>query len=125
MHSHHLIESIANIAYEANRVYCMGIGDDSNPCWEDAPRNIRQSLIDGVLNRIENPDNTPEQNHENWLKFKQRDGWVYGEVKDIEAKTHPCMVPYTELPEEQKIKDQFFMDIVDWAMEVYLGVEEE
>jgi hypothetical protein len=39
-------------------------------------------------------------------------GWHYGEVKDAEAKTHPCMVAYEELPFEQRVKDHVFRAIV-------------
>jgi len=48
-----------------------------------------------------------------WLEDKKKDGWVYGEVKDAEAKTHPCIVPFEELPEFQKKKDALFCAIVD------------
>ena len=39
--------------------------------------------------------------------------WSYGEVKDAEAKTHPCLIPYDQLPEFQKAKDKLFVAIVD------------
>lgn len=55
---------------------------------------------------------TPEDLHQSWCDFKAADGWVYGEVKDAEAKTHPCLVPYEELPEEQRIKDDLFKAVV-------------
>jgi len=42
------------------------------------------------------------------MKQKRDDGWVYGEVKDPERKTHPCMVPYDDLPIEQRAKDTLF-----------------
>lgn len=32
------IELIAQVAHEINRAYCQAIGDDSQPCWNDAPR---------------------------------------------------------------------------------------
>lgn len=37
---------------------------------------------------------------------------VYGEVKDGEAKTHPCLVPYEQLPPAQRLKDDLFAAIV-------------
>ena len=33
-----------------------------------------------------------EQLHESWCAAKVRDGWIYGDVKDAEARTHPCLV---------------------------------
>jgi hypothetical protein len=47
--------------------------------------------------------------HENWTKDKVADGWVYGEVKDAAAKTHPCLVPYDQLPANQRFKDSLFL----------------
>jgi hypothetical protein len=42
-----------------------------------------------------------------------KDGWVYGEVKDAEKKTHPCLVPFDQLPLFQQKKDKLFCAIVD------------
>jgi hypothetical protein len=39
-------------------------------------------------------------------------GWTYGQVKGAHAKTHPCCVPYEELPVEQRRKDALFKAIV-------------
>ena len=47
------------------------------------------------------------------MQEKINDGWVYGEVKDAEKKTHPCIVPFEELPEFQQKKDALFCAIVD------------
>ena len=44
---------------------------------------------------------------------KVKDGWVYGEVKDTIAKTHPCLVPFEQLPEFQQKKDKLFRAIVN------------
>ena len=43
---------------------------------------------------------------------KVADGWGYGETKDPEAKTHPCMVAFDQLPREQQAKDFIFRSIV-------------
>ena len=57
---------------------------------------------------MENLDAPCSASHESWLAFKEADGWVYGKVKDEVLKTHPCYVPYDELPEAQKFKDTLF-----------------
>ena len=41
-------ETIARIAHEVNRVYCLTIGDKSQPRWEDAPQWQKESAINGV-----------------------------------------------------------------------------
>lgn len=104
--------AIATICHEANRAYCKTIGDDSQPPWDEAPEWQKQSACNGVCFHLENPDAGPPGSHENWLKDKIAAGWVYGETKDPEAKTHPCMVQYDELPQEQRLKDAIFVGIV-------------
>ena len=102
----------AEVCHAANAAYCRTLGDTSQLSWHRAPDWQRESAINGVKFILDNPRSTPEKSHENWLKEKVEDGWTYGEVKDPEAKTHPCIMPYKDLPEEQKLKDHIFSSIV-------------
>src|SRR5687767_7990464 len=99
------IEQIARVCHEANRAYCESIGDFSQLGWVEAPEWQRESARMGVHAILINPTMTPEQSHESWLVQKAADGWTYGPTKDPGAKTHPCFVPYDQLPEEQQKKD--------------------
>lgn len=103
---------IAQVAHAINAAYCLSLGDASVPSWDDAGEQHHHSLIAGVEMHLANPDATPEQSHESWLTAKLADGWVSGEVKDIEKKAHPCCVPYEQLPAEQKSKDYMFRAVV-------------
>lgn len=103
-----IIEEVAKAAHEANR----GISEGNPLSWDDSSEEIRQSAIDGVKSVINDPTITPEKSHNNWMRWRESNGWVFGEVKDEEAKTHPCMVPYNELPEDERVKDQVFVDTV-------------
>lgn len=106
------VEQVAEICHEANRAYSKSIGEEPKASWGDSSDAIKKSAIDGVLYRWANPEVSPADMHNNWLAFKQEQGYVYGEKIDNEAKTHPCIVEYSELPEEQKIKDSLFISIV-------------
>ena len=44
--------------------------------------------------------------HEVWAETRISQGWTYGEQRNDEFKTHPCLVPYEELPEEEKEYDR-------------------
>ena len=44
--------------------------------------------------------------HEVWSKTRIEQGWTYGEKRDDVLKQHPCLVPYEELPEEEKVYDR-------------------
>lgn len=105
-------ESVARMCHEVNRAYCRSIGDDSQPAWEDAPDWQKESAINGVEFHLAN-ETSPEQSHENWMREKATAGWVYGDVKDPEKKEHPCMIPYDQLPLEQRTKDYLFKAVVD------------
>lgn len=102
------VERIARVAHEVNRAYCASLGDLSQPAWENAPAWQRSSAMDGVRFILANPGATPADSHDNWLREKERTGWTWGPEKDPEAKQHPCMVPYDQLPLEQRTKDYLF-----------------
>lgn len=106
-------EQIAEVCHENNRAYCHAIGDYSQPSWNHLPNDIRDSAIDGVTFHLKNPDSSPEQSHNNWLKFKKEQGWKHGLVKDAMKKEHPCFCAYSELPLEQRVKDFLFAAVVD------------
>lgn len=110
---HEVLEAIARVCHEANRAYCVAIGDTSQVAWDDAPKWQRESALNGVRRVLDFPTVSPAQLHANWWEEKKRDGWVYGEVKDVEKKTHPCCIPYDQLPPEQQRKDKLFRAIVD------------
>lgn len=109
----HKAYSIAVVCHEANRAWCVGNADDSQKLWVEAEEWQRDSAIKGVLFRLENPDAKEDAQHNAWMKDKVDTGWVYGTIKDAEAKTHPCIVPFDQLPEFQQKKDKLFCAIVD------------
>jgi RyR domain. len=106
------IEQIAKVCHDANKSFCEMIGDNSQVAWEQAPEWQKETMIAGVTFCIDNPNALPSANHDSWLKKKEEDGWKYGEIKDPETKTHPCIVPYEKLPIEQQKKNDLFKAIV-------------
>lgn len=106
------IEQIAEVCHEANRTYCRSQGDLSHKLWTETPWSIKQSAIAGVVFLQENPDAPLEALHEKWREHKKANGWVFGEEKDDLTKTHPCMLPYADLPKIQQVKDALFRTIV-------------
>ena len=47
-----------------------------------------------------------EQVHEVWAQGRISEGWTYGTERDDENKKTPCLVPYNELPENEKEYDR-------------------
>jgi hypothetical protein len=111
------IEQVAQVCHEANRAYCLTLGDATQQPWGESPEWQRTSAIKGVefhighLSAGEKP--SPSASHDSWLAEKERDGWKYGPVKDAQKKEHPCFVPYDQLPIDQRLKDYIFAAIVE------------
>jgi RyR domain len=111
------VEAIAHVVHEANRAIQLETGDPAvSPHWTAAPRWQRQAAIEEVRHALDGA--SPEQLHNEWCAHKRRDGWVYGPVKDGDAKTHPCLVPYDRLPPEQTSKHVLFTAIVNALKDV-------
>ena len=102
------IQEIAKICHEVNRGLCIALGDDSQKLWGGAPEWQRESAIDGVKG-VQAGNFSPQESHRRWCQEKIRNGWVLGAVKDEDAKTHPCLVLYDDLPLEQQLKDHLFV----------------
>lgn len=100
-------EHIAQIAHELNGVIQRSLAErQASAGWEAAPEWKRRSYLAGV--RLAAAGATPEQLHEGWYDWHAGEGWTYGEVYDEDAKTHPNMVPWDELPREQQAKGRVF-----------------
>lgn len=96
------IDFIANIRHIGWVTYQIAAGQPYN---EQINTDQYVSLVDGINFALENPDVTPEENHNNWMKMKVKQGWIYGEIKDFEKKTHPDLVSFNDLPSIEQRKD--------------------
>ena len=112
-------EQIAKVCHEANRAYCESIDDMSQPSWDDAPGWQISSAITGAYFHANNPNEGTSDSHDSWMQQKIDEGWVYGKTKEPEAKTHHCIVPYEQLPLEQRMKDYIFRGIVHSMIDGY------
>lgn len=106
------IENIAHVVHEVNRAFCESMEDNSQVSWENAPEWQKESAYAGVKEVLTKPNITPKGLFEEWKNKKIADGWVYGPVKDAKKLIHPCLVPYEELPVEQRVKDYLFLAVV-------------
>jgi RyR domain len=79
------------------------------PEWARVPDAMRARVL--AMVRGYKAGITPRQAHERWLEAMAADGWHYGPHKDSVARTHPNMMAYSDLPQEQKIKNAMSQQI--------------
>ena len=70
------------------------------------PEPMDLSSVDLPESLIQLSERIAENVHEVWAKARIDEGWTYGEKRDDIHKKHPCLVPYDELPEEEKEYDR-------------------
>lgn len=103
---------VARVIHAANAEMQAVLGHDviSVP-WFWEPLSQRRVTVNGVvMTRIANL--TAAGNHEIWLESKARLGWRCGPEKDPEKKTHPAMVPWENLPAENRDQAELFVAVV-------------
>lgn len=59
------------------------------------PKEVEQ-LLESIARNV----------HEVWAQARRAEGWTYGTKLSDARKKHPCMVPYDELPEQEKQYDR-------------------
>ncbi len=70
------------------------------------PKPIDTSNVELSQDLFELTERIAENVHEVWAEGRISQGWTYGEHRDDDKKTTPCLVPYKELTEEEKEYDR-------------------
>lgn len=70
------------------------------------PNPIDTSNIELPKELLELTEKIAENVHENWSVGRIAEGWVYGETRNDELKTTPCLVPYSDLSDSEKEYDR-------------------
>ena len=109
-----LLKILAMRCYIENTTICLENNDKVFSFYE-----VKDSTIQGIKAFFANPQITPEEQHKLWFNSKIEEGWVYGEDKNLENKTHPCLIAYENLPEVQKKKDKAFQEILKPYVDLY------
>ena len=114
-------ECIARASHEIVRAYYATIGFVV-PVWEDVPEWHAAGIVNAVLAVTLEPNQSSEEHHAEWLQQRMADGWVLSDSENVDAKEHPYLVPYKDLPEHKKIEDAIFVACVrqmldlSWAL---------
>ena len=102
------INDVASICHEANRQYARVLGDTVHLPWDMCPEWQKKSVVAGVRVVLKNENVSAEELHASWMAQKVAEGWIWGPTKDPYKKQHPCLLPYDQLPDHERFKDQLF-----------------
>lgn len=72
--------------------------------YEPKPLDLQEVKLPQSLEEL--MEQIAENVHENWAKSRMDQGWVLGPERSDVDKTHPCLIPYDELPEVEKDYDR-------------------
>ncbi len=68
------------------------------------PVDTKDVILPEELNLL--AEKMSENVHDIWAETRISQGWSYGPERNDAEKKHPCLVPYGDLPEEEKIYDR-------------------
>ena len=74
------------------------------PTYIPKPENLDNIQLSEELNGL--VESMAKNVHEVWAQSRIEQGWTYGPERNDALKTHPCLVPYEDLPEVEKAYDR-------------------
>lgn len=110
------VSNIALLAHAALNALAHILTGSDLIDWEAAAEDAKARLIAGIQMILDDPQATPEQQHEKWLAARQAEGWKHGKERDADKKISPLILPYAELPTDQKARDYVLFALVRSAM---------
>ncbi len=70
------------------------------------PKPLETSGVTLPPSLVELLEQLAENTHEVWSATRIAAGWTHGPTRDDEQKRNPCLVPYADLPESEKVYDR-------------------
>ena len=77
---------------------------DMEKKYEPAPLDLSDIVLPESLMQLR--EAIAENTHEVWARNRMAEGWTYGPERDDRQLKHPCLIPYSELPESEKDYDR-------------------
>jgi hypothetical protein len=91
-----------------------------------APNPIDTSHIKVPPDLLDLADTLARNVHDTWAQERIRQGWQYGPERNDAKKLHPCLVPYDDLPDSEKIYDyNTAMETIKVILGLGYGIEKK
>lgn len=72
--------------------------------YQPNPKDVDSIVLPSELLAL--TEQIAENVHEVWAASRVAEGWTYGPQRNDALKQTPCLVPYADLPEEEKAYDR-------------------
>ena len=103
------VEQLSELVHETLSRYRVLIGETAHPSWTEAGDDMRSSTRKNVTAHLDALASgrplAASHSHDKWMEERKGAGWVYGVPRDNAMKIHPSLVPYEQLPMNERLKD--------------------
>jgi hypothetical protein len=96
------VEQIARVAYAAEAERSLQVAARASASFDALPDAERAAYIAHVQFILDNEHAGPAKEYRMLCARKEADGWEYGPTLDEAAKTDPTIVPFEQLPAENR-----------------------
>jgi len=110
-------ERRAEFVYNAARLAAIAANAPIVPViWDEREQPFKDQFLEVIERQTgEQRSMSPEELHGSWMQSYITMGWKYGEVYSREEKTHPDLVPYAQLQQQEQDKDAVFVALCEIA----------
>lgn len=70
------------------------------------PQPVDTSMVELTEELLQLTEVMASNVHDIWARGRMAEGWTWGPERDDARKEHPCLVPYSELPDSEKAYDR-------------------
>ncbi len=91
----HMVDVLSR-EFDMDSKWATSYNDEPTPQQEP---EIPEELLPMIEQLAENV-------HNKWMQTRLEQGWTYSPQRNDTEKKHPCLIPYADLPEEEKLYDR-------------------
>ena len=112
-----LLERRAKFVYDGARIAAIAANAPIVPAsWEEREEPFRRQFLEVIKRQTgDMRSKSPEELHGGWMQAYIEMGWKYGDTYSREEKTHPDLVPYSDLGQIERDKDAVFVALCEIA----------
>lgn len=117
MDNFELNQKRAIFVYDAARLAAIAASAPIVPAlWRDREKAFMTQFYEVIERQCgELRSSSPEELHGGWMQAYIEMGWKYGEVYNRDEKIHPDLVPYDQLENRERDKDEVFIALCEIA----------